>query len=57
MRKKIQKQLPLTEPASGYTQEIELGIISSIIDKPPNIYNYILQDLTKVKAIKNHPGA
>ncbi|MBU3947678.1 MAG: ISNCY family transposase [Proteobacteria bacterium] len=57
MRKKIQKQLPLMEPTSGYTQEIELDIISSIIDNTPNICDYVLQDINKGKAIKKNTGA
>ena len=52
MRKKIQKQLPLMETASGHTQEIELDIISSIIDNTPTISDYVLQDLTKGKTIR-----
>jgi len=57
MRKKIQKQLPLMETASGHTQEIELDIISSIIDNTPTISDYVLQDLTKGKTIIKHTGA
>jgi len=57
MRKKIQKQLPLMEPASGHVQEMELDIISSIIDHTPTISDYVLQDLTKGKTIMKHTGA
>jgi hypothetical protein len=57
MRKKIQKQLPLMEATSGYTQEIELDIISSIIDNTPTISDYVFQDLTKGKTITKHTGA
>jgi len=57
MRKKIQKQLPLMETTSGHTQEIELDIISSIIDNTPTISDYVLQDLTKGKTIIKHTGA
>ena len=45
------------EPATGYSQEIELDIISSIIDNTPSICDYVLQDLNKGKTIKNHTGA
>jgi IS5 family transposase len=57
MRKKIQKQLPLMEPASGHHQELELEIISNIIDSTPTICDYILQDLNKGERIKRHTGA
>ena len=45
------------ETASGHTQEIELDIISSIIDNTPTISDYVLQDLTKDKTIIKHTGA
>ncbi len=32
MRKKQQKQMPLIEPSSGHPQEMELEIISLLID-------------------------
>ena len=57
MRKKNQKQLPLMEPASGHTQEIELDIISSIIDNTPTISDYALQDINKGKTIIKDTGA
>jgi diadenosine tetraphosphate (Ap4A) HIT family hydrolase len=37
MRKKQQKQMPLIEPASGHPQEMELEIISQLIDNTPTI--------------------
>ena len=52
MREKHQKQLPLMEPASDHPQEIELEIISKIIDDTPTICDYVLQDLNKGKIIK-----
>ena len=57
MRKKNQKQLPLMEPASGHTQEIELDIISSIPDNTPTISGYALQDINKGKTIIQDTGA
>jgi len=45
------------EPASGHTQEIELDIISSIIDNTPTVSDYVLQDLNKGKTIIKHTGA
>jgi IS5 family transposase len=57
MREKHQKQLPLMEPASDHPQEIELEIISKIIDDTPTICDYVLQDLNKGKIIKRRTGA
>jgi IS5 family transposase len=57
MREKHQKQMPLIEPASGHTQEIELELISMIIDDTPTICEYILQDLNKGRIIKRRTGA
>jgi len=57
MRKKNQKQLPLMEPASGHTQEIELDIISIIIDNTPTISEYVLQDINRGKTIIKRTGA
>jgi hypothetical protein len=53
MRKKQQKQMPLIEPASGHPQEMELEIISQIIDRTPTICDYVLQDLNEGKGSKN----
>ena len=49
MRKKQQKQMPLIEPASGHPQEMELEIISQLIDNTPTICDYVLQDLNEGK--------
>jgi len=57
MREKHQKQLPLMEPASDHPQEIELEIISKIINDTPTICDYVLQDLNKGKTIKRRTGA
>jgi len=57
MREKHQKQLPLMEPASDHPQEIELEIISKIIDDTPTICDHVLQDLNKGKIIKRRTGA
>ena len=57
MRKKQQKQMPLIEPASGHPQEIELEIISQLIDYTPTICDYVLQDLNQGKVEKQNTGA
>ena len=45
------------EPTSDHTQEIELEIISRIIDSTPTICDYVLQDLNRGKFIKKKSGA
>jgi IS5 family transposase len=57
MRKKHQKQMPLIDPASGHPQEMELEIISQLIDNTPTICDYILQDLNEGKVVKRNTGA
>ena len=57
MRKKHQKQLPLIEPASGHPQEMELEIISMLIDSTPTICDHVLQDLNEGKVKKRNTGA
>ena len=57
MRKKQQKQMPLIEPASSHPQEMELEIISQIIDRTPTICDYVLQDLNEGKVRKRNTGA
>ena len=49
--------MPLIEPASGHPQEMELEIISLLIDSTPTIYEYVLQDLNEGKAEKQNTGA
>ena len=57
MRKKHQKQMPLIESASGHPQEMELEIISLLIDNTPTICDYVLQDLNEGKGTKRNTGA
>ncbi len=57
MRKKQQKQMPLIEPASGHPQEMELEIISLLIDSTPTICDYVFQDLNEGKVRKRDTGA
>jgi len=57
MRKKQQKQMPLIELASGHPQEMELEIISLLIDNTPTICDYVLQDLNEGKVEKQNTGA
>ena len=45
------------EPAADHPQQIELEIISKIIDNTPTICGYVLQDLNKGKMIKRRTGA
>ena len=57
MRKNHQKQLPLIEPPAGHTQEMELEVISLLIDHTPTICDYVLQDLNEGKVAKRKTGA
>ncbi|MDM8544013.1 hypothetical protein QUF90_23300 [Desulfococcaceae bacterium HSG9] len=57
MREKHQKQMPLTEPASGRPGEKELEMISTIINDTPAICEYVLEDLNKGKIFKRRTGA
>ncbi len=57
MRKKQQKQMPLIEPASGHPQEMELEVISQLIDNTPTICDYVLQDLNEGKGVTRNTGA
>ena len=47
----------LIEPASGHPQEMELEVISQLIDHTPTICEYILQDLNEGKVEKRNTGA
>ncbi len=44
MREKQQKQMPLISLPTGHPREVELEMISKILDKTPNIYDHVLQD-------------
>ena len=57
MREKVQKQMPLIEPAGSHAQEKELESISCIIDRMPTICQRVLQDLNKGKIIIRRTGA
>jgi IS5 family transposase len=57
MREKHQKQMPLIEPASTHSREIELEFISMIIDGTSTICDYVLQDLNEGKVTKRRTGA
>ena len=46
MREKQQKQMPLIDLPTGHPREIELEIISNILDDTSTIYDHVLQDLT-----------
>jgi hypothetical protein len=45
MREKQQKQMPLISLPTGHPREMELEMISKILDKTPTIYDHVLQDL------------
>jgi hypothetical protein len=57
MRKKHQKQLPLSAVNSDHAQVKELDVISSIIDNNPTLAERILQDLNRGKIFKSKGGA
>jgi transposase, IS5 family len=45
MREKQQKQMPLIDLPTGHPKEIELEMISRILDETSTIYDHVLQDL------------
>ena len=45
MREQKQKQMPLMDLPTGHPKEIELEMISEILDEASTIYDYVLQDL------------
>jgi len=47
MRKKTQKQMPLTITSIDHPHAVELEGISQILDANPIIYDWVLQDLTR----------
>jgi len=57
MREKVQKQMPLIEPAGSHPQEKELESISRIIDRMPTICQRVLQDLNNGKIVTRRTGA
>ena len=54
MREKQQKQMPLISLPTGHPREIELEMISKILDKTPTIYDHVLQDLNGGLKVERH---
>jgi IS5 family transposase len=54
MREKQQKQMPLIELPTGHTKEIELEMISKILDDTSTIYDHVLQDLNGDLKVERH---
>lgn len=58
MREKQQKQLPLMDLPTGHPKEIELELMSRILDETPTIYDHVLQDLNGgLKVERQRTGA
>ena len=45
MHEKQQKQMPLIDIPTGHPKEMELEMISNILDDTSTIYDHVLQDL------------
>ncbi len=54
MREKQQKQMPLITLPTGHPKEIELEMISKILDQTPTIYDHVLQDLNGDLKVERH---
>jgi transposase, IS5 family len=54
MREKQQKQMPLIDLPTGHPKEIELEIISNILDDTSTIYDHVLQDLNGDLKVERH---
>ena len=54
MREKQQKQMPLIALPTGHPKEIELEMISKILDKTSTIYDHVLQDLNDDLKVERH---
>lgn len=54
MREKQQKQMPLIELPTGHPKEIELEMISKILDDTSTIYDHVLQDLNGDLKVERH---
>jgi IS5 family transposase len=54
MREKQQKQMPLMNLPTGHPREIELEMISNILDKTSTIYDLVLQDLNGGLKVERH---
>jgi transposase, IS5 family len=54
MREKQQKQMPLIDLPTGHPKEIELEMISKILDDTSTIYDHVLQDLNGDLKVERH---
>ena len=54
MREKQQKQMPLINLPTGHPREIELEMISRILDETSTIYDHVLQDLNGGLKVERH---
>jgi transposase, IS5 family len=54
MREKQQKQMPLIDIPTGHPKEMELEMISNILDDTSTIYDHVLQDLNGNLKIERH---
>ena len=57
MREKLQKQMPLMNPATDHDQAKELEAIDAILKKHPTICDLVYQDLCANRRVKTSSGA
>ncbi|MGA9260674.1 MAG: ISNCY family transposase, partial [Desulfobacterales bacterium] len=57
MREKLQKQMPLMNPATEHDQAKELEAIDAILKKHPTICDLVYQDLCANRCVKTSSGA
>ena len=57
MREKLQKQMPLMNPATDHNQAKELEAIGAILKKHPTICDLVYQDLCANRRVKTSSGA
>ena len=57
MREKLQKQMPLMNPATDHDQAKELEAIDAILKKHPTICDLVYQDLCANRCVKTSSGA
>ena len=57
MREKLQKQMPLMNPATDHDQAKELKAIDAILKKNPTICDLVYQDLCAKRCVKTSSGA
>ena len=51
MREKQQKQMPLMNLPTGHPREIELEMISNILDETSTIYDLVLQEVRSLMPV------